>query len=318
MIYQHPLGYLLGLEGFALLRAFGGEHDREFTMAGLARIRALLDSIEELGDGTNAEAVATSLGYDDWAGFYDQPGNMLIDLEEPIVHDILDGLKPGTALDAACGTGRHAAYLARLGHDVIGVDSSPGMLDKARAKVPNGQFHESDVHRLPAADEQIDVLVCALALNHVTDLVPVFAEFDRVLKPGGHLVISDHRNLHGAFGWPLVTADPDGRHRYIPQSTHRTSDYLTAALPLGLRVLRCEEPRRPTPFVNGQGGPHGSDDPAMPFDPEAPPNIWALHAWNPEAVNAAYRDTPAAIVWQFQKAHGQKAHGQRALGQLDT
>jgi hypothetical protein len=33
VIYQHPLGYLLGLEGLALLRAFNGEHGRDFTLA---------------------------------------------------------------------------------------------------------------------------------------------------------------------------------------------------------------------------------------------------------------------------------------------
>ncbi len=51
VIYQHPLAYLLGLEGVALLRAFNGDYDREFTEARLAEIRALMDSAEELGDG---------------------------------------------------------------------------------------------------------------------------------------------------------------------------------------------------------------------------------------------------------------------------
>jgi hypothetical protein len=36
MIYQHPLAYLLGLEGIALMRGFCGEFDREFTLARLA------------------------------------------------------------------------------------------------------------------------------------------------------------------------------------------------------------------------------------------------------------------------------------------
>jgi len=40
------------------------------------------------------------------------PGNQLIDLEQPIVWGLLDGLPRGTVLDAACGTGRHAEHLA--------------------------------------------------------------------------------------------------------------------------------------------------------------------------------------------------------------
>jgi hypothetical protein len=48
--YQHPLGYLLGLEGLALLRAFKGEHGRDFTLARFAEIRALLDDLDQAGE----------------------------------------------------------------------------------------------------------------------------------------------------------------------------------------------------------------------------------------------------------------------------
>ena len=64
MIYQHPLAYLLGLEGVALLRAFNGEYDRDFTEARLAEIRALLDSADQLGDGGATRPVSTAEGYD--------------------------------------------------------------------------------------------------------------------------------------------------------------------------------------------------------------------------------------------------------------
>jgi hypothetical protein len=52
MIYQHPLAYLLGLEGVALLHVFAEDYDRDFTQARPAEIRALLDSASLLGDGT--------------------------------------------------------------------------------------------------------------------------------------------------------------------------------------------------------------------------------------------------------------------------
>jgi hypothetical protein len=42
-IHQHPLAYLLGLEGVALMRAFAGEYDRAFTEARIEEIRGLLD-----------------------------------------------------------------------------------------------------------------------------------------------------------------------------------------------------------------------------------------------------------------------------------
>src|SRR4051794_2584019 len=119
MVYQHPLAYLLGLEGVALLRAFGGEHDRAFAEARIAEIRRLLDSPELKGDGVTAERVGTVAGYRVWSQTYDEPGNGLFAAEEALVHELLDGLPPGVAVDAACGTGRHTGELIRRGHHVV-------------------------------------------------------------------------------------------------------------------------------------------------------------------------------------------------------
>jgi hypothetical protein len=79
--YQHPLAYLLGLEGVALLHAFAGEHDRDFTEARLAEVRALLDSADQLGSGAAIRPTPIVEGYGAWAESYDLPGNQLIDLE---------------------------------------------------------------------------------------------------------------------------------------------------------------------------------------------------------------------------------------------
>jgi ubiquinone/menaquinone biosynthesis C-methylase UbiE len=293
VIYQHPLAYLLGLEGIALLRAFAGEYDRDFTIARFAEIRSLLDSVQELGDGVAVHPIPSTEAYASWADYYDEPGNQLIDLEQPVVREILDDLPPGVALDAACGTGRHGAYLASLGHTVIGVDTSAAMLEHARKKVPEGEFHEADLQQLPLPDDHVDLVVCGLALMHVPDLGRVLAEFVRVLRPGGNLVISDWRGLLGNIGMPVVKAGADGSAGYIQTHCRLTSDYLAAALPLGLQVRRCEEPRRPSPLVDdGEAAPE--------HIPDAPPNIWALHPLAPAATNAAYRGNPAVIIWHFQ------------------
>jgi ubiquinone/menaquinone biosynthesis C-methylase UbiE len=288
VIYQHPLAYLLGLEGAALMRAFNGEYDRAFTEARLAEVRTLLDSAERFGAGATTRPLTAAEGYDVWAGDYDQPGNLLVDLEQPVVRDVLGGLPLGTALDAACGTGRHTEYLASLGHQVIGVDGSPQMLAVAAAKVPGGEFRQGDLNRLPVPDRHVDLVVCALALAHVPDLSPVLAEFVRVLRPGGHLVISDSRH-----DWPVVKALPGGDFGYLPHRNHLTSEYLGAALPLGLQVRRCEEICLPDPAMDPDATP-----PAAPVD--HPSDIWSLQLWCPAAANAFSRDTPVAIIWHFQ------------------
>jgi ubiquinone/menaquinone biosynthesis C-methylase UbiE len=300
MIYQHPLAYLLGLEGLALLRAYSGVYNRDFTLDRFRETRALLDSAAELGDGVEARPITTGEGYARWAAFYDQPGNELVDIEQPIVREILDGLPVGIALDAACGTGRHAAYLASLGHTVVGVDTSREMLAVARAKLPAAELHEADLHDLPLADDSVDLVVCALSLTHVPDLGRALAEFVRVLRPTGHLVTSDSRGLIGDLSPPMVRTRADGTFGYM-QTWHRlASDYLAAALPLGLRVRRCVEPTRATPLLADDGTYVYDGEPPPPHVAGKPPDIWALHRFCVDATNAAFRGNPVAIIWHFQ------------------
>lgn len=301
-LYQHPLAYLLGLEGIALLHAFGGAYDRRFTLARIEECRTLLQMADRLGDGGDAQPASTQAGYRDWAPVYDSPGNQLIDIEQPIVQSILETLPVGIALDAACGTGRHASFLVQLGHAVIGVDNSTEMLDVARAKVPEADFRLGELERLPLDDNSVDLVVCALALTHAPDLGHVLAEFTRVLRPGGHLVTSDSRGLIEGVGLPMPVTGPDGGASYMPVYQRRASDYLHDALALGLQVRRCEEPLRPSPLVrpNEVAAVDRSAEPAPEHDPLDLPYIWALHQFAVDATNAVYAHQPAAIIWQFQ------------------
>ncbi|AXX30999.1 class I SAM-dependent methyltransferase [Actinosynnema pretiosum subsp. pretiosum] len=287
MDHEDPRAYLLGLEGLALLRAYAGEHDREFTQARIAEVRALLADDSLAGAGVDIERVDAVSGYRLWSPTYDSP-NTSFDLDEPLVAGIVDALPPGDALDAACGTGRHAARLAGLGHRVVGVDGSPDMLARARARVPGAVFARGDLHRLPVPDASTDLVVCALALTHVPDLRPVLAEFTRVLRPGGHLVLSDVHPERVLLGSVPKVRDAAGRPGRLSAHRHRVGGYLRAALPLGLRVLGCAEPTT-EPSVTGEAalGPW-----------EGWP--WSLAALVPEAARAAHAGSPALLVWHFQ------------------
>ncbi len=224
----------------------------------------------------------------------------MIEIEEPFVREILDSLPVGTALDTACGTGRHAAYLASLGHRVIGVESSPQMLDRARAKVPTAELYQADLHDVPLGDDSVDLVVCGLAVMHIPDLAPAFAEFTRVLRPNGHLVISDSRGLAGDLRLPVASDLANGELGYMPIYSHRTSDYLRAALPLGLHVRRCEEPTAPSPLLS-EDGTTIHDGVRLPDYVQGEPfSVWELHARAIEATNAAWRDKPSVIIWHFQ------------------
>ena len=95
-------------------------------------------------------------------------------------------------MDAGCGTGRHAAALASAGFGVIGIDSSPAMIEVAQARGSSAEFEVGDIFswRPPAP---ADGVLCRGVLNDITD------EDDRqrglsslweMLRPGGLLVLS--------------------------------------------------------------------------------------------------------------------------------
>jgi len=294
--YLSPLGYLLGIEGAALLRGIReGRADRDFVEARIAEIRALLDSRALAGaEGVTATpgGISTAEVYRSWAPHYDAPGNAMIEVEQPVVREILAGLPVGVALDAACGTGRHTAHLHELGHRVIGVDRSPEMLAAARRRLPGTDLRRADLHDLPLPDGSVDTVVCALALSYVPRLEPVLAEFARVLRPGGHLVISDAHLVVSYLSPTLARIPGPERGPAILAEHHRPlSDYLAAALPLGFRVRSCAEPRRP-PL---------SPDPADPAPDALPLHVsWELLRWCPAAARAAMEGSPILVVWHLQ------------------
>ncbi|MEH1098521.1 class I SAM-dependent methyltransferase [Micromonospora sp. CPCC 205561] len=298
MIHEHPLAYLLGLEGLALLRAFTGEHDRDFVESRIAEIRGLLDNEVLSGAAVDVDRVDTVEGYRLWSRTYDDVDNAAFDIDGPLVGKILDTLPTGVALDAACGTGRYARRLADRGHRVTGVDSSPDMLARARARVPQGEFLLGDLRQLPLADARVDLIVCALALTHVPELDAVVAEFARVLRPGGHLVISDVHPEAVARGSIPTLRDPSGRPGRLVTYRHLLGDYLRAALPVGLQPRRCEEPRLP---ARDRSRP---PTPAMTSEAVAAWDLWpwCLAELVPEAARAANAGVPAMVVWHFQRA----------------
>jgi demethylmenaquinone methyltransferase/2-methoxy-6-polyprenyl-1,4-benzoquinol methylase len=102
------------------------------------------------------------------------------------------GLRPGARmLDVAVGTGllaREAVRITGSPADVIGLDLSEGMLAEARRGLPIPLI-QARAEALPIADGSLDFVSMGYALRHVPDLAAVFAEYRRVLRPGGRLLL---------------------------------------------------------------------------------------------------------------------------------
>jgi 2-polyprenyl-3-methyl-5-hydroxy-6-metoxy-1,4-benzoquinol methylase len=112
----------------------------------------------------------------------------------------LGQLNPGEqVVDVGCGAGFDALIAARMvgpAGQVIGVDMTPAMLDKARASaaetgLAQAEFRQGYSEKLPVLDGWADVVISNGALNLSPDKLVALKEMRRVLKPGGRLQIGD-------------------------------------------------------------------------------------------------------------------------------
>lgn len=272
--------YLLGIEGLALLRA-GAGRSFDGVDARTEEIREILSRLDELpySERRDLPEVDVDAGYAGWAEDYDEPGNDTIAAEEEVVRELLDQLPDGPILDAACGTGRHAAYLRGRDRQVIGVDGSQAMLERAAAKLPDTDLRLGELTALPLADGEVAGAVCALALSHLSELGPAVMELARVLKPGRRLIVSNpHPFATAILGWRAVFIDSDGRRSMIPEYPHLHGDYIAAFADAGFVVRRCIEPRLSAEQAKARAKKHRVD-----------------------AFEDALTGVPAVIVWEVER-----------------
>ena len=119
---------------------------------------------------------------------------------------VTDGTR-GPVVDAGCGTGRMTRMLASQGVPISGIDVSAGMIDVARRTYPELSFEIAGLSDLPFADGQLGGVFAWYSIIHSppTELPRIFAEFFRVLAPGGYALLGfqvgeGHRHLTHAYG----------------------------------------------------------------------------------------------------------------------
>lgn len=194
---------------------------------------------------------ATRVSYDAVAADY--AVHFRDELTKPVERSVLGlfaSVVRGPVLDVGCGTGLVTALLHGLGVPVSGVDLSPGMLAVARETCPTVSFEVGSMLALTTPSESVGGVVAWYSTIHVPDpdLPTALAEFNRVLKPGGHLLVAfqigdEPLHMTSALGHDVTLVF----HRRRPD---RMAGLLAAAgLPVHATTVREAEVTERTPHA---------------------------------------------------------------------
>ncbi|GAA0503082.1 methyltransferase [Saccharopolyspora subtropica] len=170
--------------------------------------------------GTSSHLRATAEAYDAVAVRYADMARDALDgfpLDRAVLAAFAELTRTtGRVAELGCGPGCVTAHLRDMGLDVFGIDLSPVMIDLAREAHPDLRFEVGSMDALDLADGELTGIVSWYSIIHTPpqDVPPYFAEFRRVLAPGGHLLLAffesegepvvpfDHKVVT-AYRWPI-------------------------------------------------------------------------------------------------------------------
>jgi ubiquinone/menaquinone biosynthesis C-methylase UbiE len=144
--------------------------------------------------------------YNLWAEKYDQqPGNLMIDLDERVFAALLKGveIKNKGVADIGCGTGRHWNKILKAEPSKLtGFDVSAGMLGRLKEKFPEAITHQITDDSLSfIPDATYDVIVSTLTVAHIGNIEEALKAWSRILKNSGDIIITDfHPEMLAAGG----------------------------------------------------------------------------------------------------------------------
>lgn len=188
--------------------------------------------------------------YDTKLGFNTTFGTDLVALLAP---------RPGEKiLDLGCGTGDLAQQIASHGATVVGIDSSPAMIERAQEKYPSIQFIRADGQDFAFSPDTFDAVFSNAALHWMRDAAGVARHIGNALKPGGRFVaefggkgniqavIDAITDALSSAGYPT----DDVNRWYYPS----VGEYAILLERQGFRVTRALHFDRPTRLDDGERG----------------------------------------------------------------
>ena len=159
-------------------------------MPAFASLKKLITGRDPVIEKHPAEA------YDLWSAGYDnQPGNLMLDLDEIIFSQLLNNIEiEGRSIaDIGCGTGRHWNKIySKDPLQLTGFDISAGMLNILKQKFPQSNIScITDDLFTGITDASYDVIISTLTIAHIKNIEEALKNWCRILKKNGDIIITD-------------------------------------------------------------------------------------------------------------------------------
>lgn len=165
--------------------------------------------------------------YDLWSEKYDdQPGNLMLDLDEIIFGRLLNGIDitHQKVADVGCGTGRHWGKIFDLQPEKLsGFDISAGMLHQLKMKFPDAETQLiKDNLMSNIATGSFDTIISTLTVAHIKNLGAALLSWCRIVKDGGDILLTDfHPDLLAVGG--QRTFKHGGEHIAVRNYVHKVA-----------------------------------------------------------------------------------------------
>jgi len=146
--------------------------------------------------GLSKSELPPEKAYEIWSANYDnQPGNLMLDLDERIFSDLIENidLREKDVADIGCGTGRHWQKIySKKPSNLIGFDVSGSMLALLKSKFPFALTQKTTDNLLTTIpDSSIDMVISTLTIAHIKNIEEAIESWSRVLKNDGELIVTD-------------------------------------------------------------------------------------------------------------------------------
>ena len=179
-------------------------------------------------------------------------------------------------IDIGCGEGRLTRCLKALGHNVVGVDTSPSLIAAARGLDPSVDIRLADAAALPFNDASADLAIAFMSLHDINAMPAAVREVARVLEPGGRFCVAIVHPINSAGRFETTVADEpasfvikgsylgtfdysdaverDGLSMTFHGQHRPIESYFMALEEAGLLVEALREPRVPDRVVKSDRG----------------------------------------------------------------